>query len=71
MNNLLTSENIKFKTKNANLEKEVARLIKMVEEDPLKNKNILAKDNKNVRNDSLSLRIALKNMQKELEDVRK
>lgn len=43
----------------------------MVEEDPLKNKNNIVKDNKNVRNDSLSLKIALKNMQKELEDVRK
>lgn len=71
INNLLTSENIKLKTKNANLEKEISRLLKIVEEDPLKNKSNNTKDSKSSRNDSLSLKIALKNMQKELDDVRK
>jgi len=53
------------------LEKEIARLQKIVEEDPLKNKIGNNKDSKSGRNDSLSLKIALKNMQRELEDVRK
>lgn len=37
----------------------------------MKSKSNNFKDVKNTRNDSLSLKIALKNMQKELDDIRK
>ena len=65
MNNHLTNENLKLKTKNMNLEKEVVRLIKVIEEDPQKNKLMSSKDIKMRTNDSTSLKIALRNLQKE------
>lgn len=54
-----------------NLEKEITKLQKMLEEDPQKQKLISVKDIKLRPAESNSLKIALKNMQKQLEEVKK
>ena len=62
---------MKLKTKNMNLEKEIIRLQKMIDDDPQKNKLISTKDIKVRSNESNSLKIALRNMQKQLDDLKK
>jgi len=69
--NSLSNENLKLKTKNMNLEKEILRLQKVIEEDPQKNKLGSTKDIKVRSTESASLKIALRNIQKELDDVKK
>jgi predicted RNase H-like nuclease (RuvC/YqgF family) len=69
--NSLSNENLKLKTKNMNLEKEIVRLQKIVEEDPQKNKLGSSKDIKVRTTESTSLKIALRNLQKELDDLKK
>ena len=54
-----------------NLEKEIVRLQKIVEEDPQKNKLGSSKDIKVRTTESTSLKIALRNLQKELDDLKK
>jgi len=54
-----------------NLEKEILRLQKVIEEDPQKNKLGSTKDIKVRSTESASLKIALRNIQKELDDVKK
>jgi hypothetical protein len=62
---------MKLKTKNMNLEKEIVRLQKIIEEDPQKNKMISTKEIKFRSGEATSLKIALKNIQKELDEVKK
>jgi hypothetical protein len=70
-NNHLTNENIRLKTKNMNLEKELTRLQKVLEEDPQKMKLNPNKDIKLRGNDHTSIKMILRNIQKDLEDARK
>jgi len=55
-----------------NLEKEILRLQKIIEEDPAKNKiNTMKEIKMRGSGDTSSIRAVLKNMQKELEEVKK
>lgn len=64
---------MKLKTKNMTLEKEIMRLQKAVDEDPQKYPKapFSTKDIKSRTSESFNLKIVIKNIQKELEEVRK
>ena len=65
---------MKLKTKIMNLEKENARLVKLMEDDQTKTKSkpgIILKDHKFKGSESLSLKMTIKNLRKELDDQKK
>ena len=65
---------MKLKTKIMNLEKENFRLVKLMEDDQTKTKvkpGITLKDHKFKGSESLSLKMTIKNLRKELDDQKK